>query len=216
MLSDFYEILQVHPNAEPDVIRAAYRRLMAKYHPDQNKEPGAEKRAKRINEAFATLKDPERRAAYDTARATETTTTARESPWEPSYAARPPQASGWPPPPAYGPSPVTPTTANTSGMGGAVPDGIKGWNWGAFWLSWIWGIGNNVWMSLLVFCLGWIWASVLGIKGSEWAWQHRQFDSIEQFKETQAVWAKWGWVLFGISSAICILFVIATVIETYQ
>ncbi len=98
-----------------------------------------------------------------------------------------------------------PPAANTSGTSGPVPEEIKGWNWGAFWLTWIWGIAHNVWISLLAFCLPVIWQIVLGIKGSEWAWQHRQFDSIEQFKQTQAVWSKWGWILLAVAVVIWIL-----------
>ncbi len=123
---------------------------------------------------------------------------AQPPPAPPGQASQPPQ----PPPP-------TPSTfANNSGTGGPVPEEIKGWNWGAFWLNWIWGIAHNVWLSLLVFCLGWIWAIVLGIKGNEWAWQHRRFDSIEQFKQTQAVWSKWGWIIFAIQLVIGILWAI--------
>jgi len=66
-------------------------------------------------------------------------------------------------------------------------------------LSWIWGIGNGVWISFLVLILGTIWSIVLGVKGNEWAWQNRHFESIQQFKETQAAWAKWGWIIFIIS-----------------
>ena len=115
--------------------------------------------------------------------------------------AQPPaEPPGQPPPAAYAPPPVAPA-ANTSGMGGPVPEEIKGWNWGAFWLSWIWGIGNNVWISLLWFCLWIVWSIVLGIKGNEWAWQHRRFDSLEQFKQTQALWSKWGWII----GVVCLL-----------
>ena len=67
-----------------------------------------------------------------------------------------------------------------------------GWNWGAFWLHWIWGIGNTVWLSFVVFALGLIWSIVLGIKGNEWAWQGRRFDSIEHFRQVQRVWMYWG------------------------
>jgi len=101
------------------------------------------------------------------------------------------------PPPQPPPNSFVPPT-NTSGTGGPVPEEIKGWNWGAFWLHFIWGIAHNVWLSLLYFCLGIIWMIVLGIKGNEWAWQQRQFDSVEQFKQTQAAWAKWGWIVFGV------------------
>ena len=45
---DYYEILQVHPLAEQEVIAAAYRRLAMKYHPDRNKDPGAEGQAKEL------------------------------------------------------------------------------------------------------------------------------------------------------------------------
>ncbi|MGD6771249.1 hypothetical protein VQ049_13050, partial [Staphylococcus arlettae] len=64
---------------------------------------------------------------------------------------------------------------NTSGQGAAalVPNDIRGWNWGAFLLNWIWGIGNNTLAALLMFVpvLNLIWAFVLGARGSEWAWR---------------------------------------------
>jgi curved DNA-binding protein CbpA len=61
-MNDPYEILQVHRKAEPEVIRAAYRALAQKYHPDFG---GEQARMVAITEAWATLGDPERRAAYD-------------------------------------------------------------------------------------------------------------------------------------------------------
>jgi hypothetical protein len=106
--------------------------------------------------------------------------------------------------------PTTATaTANTSGQESAtLPPELKGWNWGAFFLSWIWGIGNNVWIALLAFILGIIWMIVLGIKGNEWAWQHKRWDSIEHFKRTQRTWAKWGVGLFIAGIGISILWAI--------
>jgi len=100
--------------------------------------------------------------------------------------------------------------ANTSGQGGPVPDEVKnmGWNWGAFWLTWIWGIGNGVWISFVALVLGIIWSVVLGIKGNEWAWQNRRFESIEQFRETQAAWSKWGWIVLVVSAVIWILMMV--------
>ncbi len=80
---------------------------------------------------------------------------------------------------------------NTSGTGGPVPEEIKGWNWGAFWLNWIWGIGNSVWIAFVVLVLGLIWQIYLGVKGNELAWQNRKFESVQQFKDTQAAWSKW-------------------------
>ncbi len=66
---DYYAILQVHPDAEPEVIDAAYRRLAAKYHPDVNPSPDATARMQELNEAHRVLSDPARRAAYDARRA---------------------------------------------------------------------------------------------------------------------------------------------------
>jgi curved DNA-binding protein len=63
--SDYYAALGVQRGASPDEIKKAYRRLAQKFHPDVSKEPGAEARFKEIAEAYQTLKDPEKRAAYD-------------------------------------------------------------------------------------------------------------------------------------------------------
>jgi len=62
---DLYEILQLHPSAEPDIIQAARRRLTLRYHPDRNSSPEAAKVMIRVNNAYEILSDPERRAAYD-------------------------------------------------------------------------------------------------------------------------------------------------------
>jgi len=63
--TDYYAALGVERGASPDEIKKAYRRLAQKYHPDVSKEPGAEARFKEVGEAYQTLKDPEKRAAYD-------------------------------------------------------------------------------------------------------------------------------------------------------
>lgn len=91
---------------------------------------------------------------------------------------------------------------NSSGMHGSVPLEIMGgWNWGAFLLGWIWGIGHSVWIALLGLIVPWpIMAIILGIKGNEWAWQSRRFESIDHFREVQRKWTIWGVIITVIGS----------------
>jgi len=117
---------------------------------------------------------------------------------------------------------------NTSGMGknSVAPEEIKGWSWGAFLWNWIWAIGNKTWIGLVaiiplfvsMWAIGnktWIglvvvpfltftMAIVLGIKGREWAWKSKHWDSVEAFKRIQRNWAKWGLITI-ISSVIFII-----------
>lgn len=65
MTRDYYAILGVTPASEDVVIRAAYRALMRRYHPDSNSSSEAAERAQAINAAYAVLSDPEQRARYD-------------------------------------------------------------------------------------------------------------------------------------------------------
>jgi curved DNA-binding protein CbpA len=66
---DAYKVLQVDPEADPEVIQAAYRRLALKWHPDVADSTEAAARMAALNRAWALLGDPERRAAYDRERA---------------------------------------------------------------------------------------------------------------------------------------------------
>ncbi len=62
---DYYKTMGLDRDATQDDIKRAYRKLARKYHPDVNKRADAETRFKELGEAYAVLKDPEKRAAYD-------------------------------------------------------------------------------------------------------------------------------------------------------
>jgi len=62
---DYYDVLGVSRDASEEEIKKAFRRLAFRYHPDRNKDGGAEERFKEINEAFEVLSDPAKRSAYD-------------------------------------------------------------------------------------------------------------------------------------------------------
>ena len=65
MARDYYDVLGVSRSADQEEIKRAYRRLARKYHPDVNKDPGAEDTFKEINRAYEILSEPEIRARYD-------------------------------------------------------------------------------------------------------------------------------------------------------
>ena len=100
---------------------------------------------------------------------------------------------------------------NTSGYGSAsvVPAEVKGWNWGAFLLSWIWGIGNSTWIAFLVFVpfINFIWIFVLGAMGNEWAWKNRRWTSVEDFHRVQRKWALWGVIITCVAIVFGVLMV---------
>ncbi len=103
---------------------------------------------------------------------------------------------------------------NNSGKGALldnsvqVPPEIKGWNWGAFLLPGVWCITNRVWIGLLAWAdptlimslaLPWLaMGFILGVKGNEWAWKSRKWESIAAFKAHQRAWAIVSFILFGL------------------
>ena len=90
---------------------------------------------------------------------------------------------------------------NNSGQGKVddLPEGIKGFSWGAFLLSWIWAIGNSTWIGLLALVpyVGFIVSVYLGFKGREMAWQNKRWDSVEHFQRVQKQWSFWGVLIIG-------------------
>lgn len=96
------------------------------------------------------------------------------------------------------------------------PPELAGWSWGGFALTWIWGVGNSVWFSLLAFLPfgNIIMPFVLGVKGKEWAWAARRWTSIEEFKKTQKVWDIIGIILFCGLLAFLLLMVFAVMMRT--
>jgi curved DNA-binding protein CbpA len=103
-MPDFYEVLQVSPRAEPEVIRAAYRTLARKYHPDHG---GDARRMIDLNDAWDVLGDPNRRAAYDASRTASRTEASRPpAPRAPMSPTPPPPTS---PSPTRPPAPTSPT-----------------------------------------------------------------------------------------------------------
>ena len=61
---DYYEVLQISPNAEPDTVHRVYRLLAQRFHPD-NKETGSDSKFRQISDAYTVLSDPAKRAKYD-------------------------------------------------------------------------------------------------------------------------------------------------------
>ncbi len=99
---------------------------------------------------------------------------------------------------------VKSSSSNNSGQGKGIdiPDGVKGWSWGAFLLNWIWAIGNKTWIGLfaLIPYVGIIMSIALGIKGREWAWQNKHWESIEHFQNVQKRWSFWSVIILVIST----------------
>ncbi len=117
------------------------------------------------------------------------------------------------------------TVENTSGQGKAavVPPEIDRWNWGAFLLHWIWGIGNDTLIALLMFVpfVNIVMPFVLGVKGSAWAWRNNRWESVEHFKRVQRKWAIWGVAAYAfvIALFVGIFFAVTAMVkssEAYQ
>jgi curved DNA-binding protein CbpA len=118
---DPYKTLQVDPEAEDEVISAAYRRLARKYHPDVA--PGAEAAARMaaINAAFDRIGEPARRAAYDRDRAVREAMARRASEPQASGAAAASPAGS----PPEGPGPAARGAGTTASAAGREPETVS-------------------------------------------------------------------------------------------
>lgn len=106
-------------------------------------------------------------------------------------------------------APVTEPETIDSGHTSDVPEAIKGWNWGAFFFNWLWGVFNGIYWPLILIVLNFIpyvgpiiafcCCIALGIKGNEWAWKAKAWSGIAEFKRVQHNWAIAILWIFGIS-----------------
>lgn len=94
-----------------------------------------------------------------------------------------------------------------------VPEEIKKWNWGAFSLNIIWGIGNKTYLPLL--CLiplfNLVWVFICGFKGNEGAWRDGNYTDVETFKQVQKTWSRAGIAMFIIQIVIILLYLVFVV-----
>lgn len=84
---------------------------------------------------------------------------------------------------------------------------LKGFNGGAFLLSWVWALNHRYYLGLLALipCLGLAMQIYLGIKGNEIAWESGRFSTVDDMRACQSIWLKWG---LGILVAYIILVII--------
>jgi len=88
----------------------------------------------------------------------------------------------------------TPLTSSDEELLQPFPESLKRWNWGAFLLTWIWGVSNGVYYSLWAFLpiFNIFVAFQLGTNGNQWAWENGKCKDIELFKKNQRKWAYAG------------------------
>lgn len=106
------------------------------------------------------------------------------------------------------PNPPSPTYESGLGHLSVLPENLRGWNWGAFFFTWIWGLGNGVYVALwgLLLCMvplgGLVWAIVCGSKGNEWAWKTKKWQSHEEFRRVQWRWTLAAPIVLGVVFAL--------------
>jgi len=108
----------------------------------------------------------------------------------------------------------------TSGLGdcSVLPPNLKKWNWGAFWLPWIWGIGNGTYIALLAMIpiVNIFMAFYLGRKGYELAWKNKSWSSVEELNRVQKKWGKTAFIISIVFYSIVISIKVEEYIVTKQ
>lgn len=89
--------------------------------------------------------------------------------------------------------------SSVQGKKEAMPEELNRWNWGAFFLSAIWGIGNKTYVALLALIpvLNIFVMIALGLRGNKWAWKNKEWDSVEHFVTIQKRWNIAGYFALG-------------------
>jgi|GEM_PF-2445523 len=122
---------------------------------------------------------------------------------------------------AFTPTPHN-STQFTPSPNQPFPDELRKWSWGAFGLGWIWGIGNQVWISLLVFIpflniiIGLPLSIYLGICGNRLAWEKDQKKDLTEFMNRQRIWGNWGIAFFIIGIIVALATFGSLMFEGYR
>ena len=114
-------------------------------------------------------------------------------------------------------APIVPENTSGQGSSAIVPPEIKRWNWTAFLTNWVWAIGMRTWIGLLAFLpyVALVVSILLGVKGNEWAWRKRKWESVEQFKRVQRIWAYWILPIYAIQIALVFLVIRPFLVQAY-
>lgn len=99
------------------------------------------------------------------------------------------------------------STMTTPAMPAELPSDMRGFNWGAFFLNWIWGIRHKVswaWWALIP-GVNIVVAFMLGFQGNELAWKNCQWKNEAEFDDTELEWTRWGIGVVLVSLLVCSL-----------
>ena len=117
-------------------------------------------------------------------------------------------------------APPSPVAQLPSGNDPTALAELRGWNWGAYGLSWIWALAHRLTLLGLITLLGWLLGGVVGIafavylgaKGNELAWRSRPFRDLDGFREVQRPWAVWGHLVFVVQVVAFIAVILISVL----